>query len=68
MSGDHRTNAQEVDATLATHPRRISQEQMRKFEGYAAEILAALGMNLDSLATAETPHRFIQALYDATAP
>ena len=66
MSGDHGTNAQEVDATLATHPRRISQEQMRKFEGYAAEILAALGLNLDSPATAETPHRFIQALYDAT--
>lgn len=66
MSGDHETNVQEVDATLAMCPRRISQEQMRKFEGYAAEILAALGMNLNSPSTAETPHRFIQALYDAT--
>jgi GTP cyclohydrolase I len=39
---------------------------MRKFEGYAAEILAALGMDLSGPATAETPHRFLQALYDAT--
>ena len=37
MSGDHGTNAQEVDATLAMRPRRISQEQMRKFESYAAD-------------------------------
>ena len=66
MSGDHKTNAQEVDATLAMQPRRISEEQMRKFEDYAAEILGAMGMNLNTLATADTPHRFIQALYDAT--
>jgi GTP cyclohydrolase I len=66
MSGDHKTHAQEVDATLAMQPRRISEERMRTFEGYAAEILAALGMNLNSPSTAETPHRFIQALYDAT--
>ncbi len=66
MSDDHGTDAQEVDATLAMQPRRISEEQMLKFEGYAVEILAALGMNLNTPATAETPHRFIRALYDAT--
>ncbi|MGD1002245.1 MAG: GTP cyclohydrolase I [Candidatus Brocadiia bacterium] len=66
MSGDHGTNAQEIDATLFMQPRRISEEQMRKFEGYAAEILAALGMNLNTPSTAETPHRFLRALYDAT--
>ena len=66
MSGEHGTNAREIDATLAMQPRRISEEQMRKLEGYAAEILAALGMNLNTPSTAETPHRFIQALYDAT--
>ena len=66
MSSDHGTDAHEVDATLAMQPRRISEEQMRKFEGYAAEILAALGMDLNGPSTAETPHRFIRALYDAT--
>ena len=66
MSDDHKTNAQEIDATLSMQPRRISAEQMQKFEGYAAEILAGMGMNLNTPSTAETPHRFIQALYDAT--
>jgi GTP cyclohydrolase IA len=66
MSCDNEINAQEVDATLTMQPRRISEIQMRKFEGYAAEILTALGMNLNTPSTAETPHRFIQALYDAT--
>ena len=66
MSCDNEINAQEVDATLAMQPRRISEVQMRRFEGYAAEILTALGMNLNTPSTAETPHRFIQALYDAT--
>jgi GTP cyclohydrolase I len=66
MSCDNGINAREVDATLAMQPRRISAIQMQKFEGYAAEILAALGMNLNTPSTEETPHRFIQALYDAT--
>jgi GTP cyclohydrolase I len=44
----------------------ISDEQMQKLEGYAAEILSALGMDLDRPATAETPRRFIRALFDAT--
>jgi len=66
MSADHGPNIRDVDATLAVQPRRISEEQMRRFEGYAAEILAALGMNLNSPSTADTPRRFIQALFDAT--
>ncbi len=46
--------------------RQVSNEQMRKFESYAAEIFSAFGMNLDAPGTADTPRRFIQALYDAT--
>ena len=30
-----------------THPRTVKPEQWRKFEGYAAEIFQAFGMNLD---------------------
>ena len=34
---------------------------------HVAEILTALGMDLDTPGTAETPQRFLRALYDATA-
>jgi len=45
---------------------RISTDQMRKFEGYVAEILAAFGMDLDTPATRETPRRFLRAMCDST--
>lgn len=51
---------------LELRPRRLSAEQVRVFEGYAAEILTALGLDLDTPAARETPHRFIKALFDAT--
>jgi GTP cyclohydrolase I len=66
MTVNHDFNEHELDAKLALRKRRISEEQMRKFEGYAAEIFSAFGMNLNEPATVETPHRFIRALYDAT--
>jgi len=66
MASDHGTNARDVDATLALQSRRITEEHMRKLESCAVEILTALGMNLNTPSTAETPRRFIQALYDAT--
>lgn len=47
--------------------REIAPEQWKRFEGHLAEILAALGMDLDTPGTRETPARFLQALYDATA-
>ena len=46
--------------------RSIPEEQKRKFEGYAAEILAALGMDMATPSTTDTPRRFIQALIDST--
>ena len=46
--------------------RTFTEGQMHKFEGYAAEILTALGMDLDTPATRETPRRYIQALIEAT--
>jgi GTP cyclohydrolase IA len=45
---------------------RLTEEQRLKFEGYAAEIFGALGMDMNSPATQETPRRYIQALFDAT--
>jgi GTP cyclohydrolase IA len=46
--------------------RRISPEQLRKFEAYAAEMLTAFGLDLNADATRETPARFIQAMIDST--
>src|SRR5258708_25666177 len=44
----------------------VSREQMRRFEGYMAEIFAACGLDLNTPATEETPRRFLQALFEAT--
>lgn len=46
--------------------REISTEQIDTFEGYVAEIFSALGLDLDTPATKETPRRFIRALIEAT--
>jgi GTP cyclohydrolase I len=46
--------------------RRISETQMIKFERYVSEIFTALGMDLDTPSTRETPHRYLQALFDST--
>ena len=48
------------------HRRTITEEQLSRFEGYAAEMFAAFGMDLDSPSTAETPRRFVRAMLEAT--
>jgi GTP cyclohydrolase IA len=48
-------------------PRRIDDERWKKFEGYMSEIFEALGMDLDTPGTVETPKRFLAAMYDSTA-
>jgi GTP cyclohydrolase I len=47
--------------------REISSSEWARLEGHVAEVLTALGMDLDTPGTAETPQRFLRALYDATA-
>lgn len=54
----------ELDGTLGA--RHISDVDRQRFEGYAAEILQALGMDLDTPGTLETPRRYVQALIDST--
>ena len=48
-------------------PRLIEAEQWQQFEGYVGEIFEALGMDLDTPGTEDTPRRFLRALHDATA-
>lgn len=53
-------------ATMKLQMRQISDEQFHKFEGYAAEIFSAFGLDLNTAATKDTPRRFIKALFDST--
>jgi len=51
---------------LKLQTRQIPDETMRKFEGYAAEIFSAFGLDLSLPSTRDTPSRFVKALFDAT--
>jgi len=57
---------QAFERVLNLTRRPVTEEQIRKFEGYAAEIFNAFGMDLETPATHDTPRRFIQALFEAT--
>jgi len=60
MSHDLESDHYDLDETMNLNLRQISQEKLSKFEGYAAEIFSALGMDLNTPATQETPRRFIK--------
>ena len=47
--------------------RELGEAEWRRYERYLAEILAALGMDLDTPGTRETPARLLRALYDSTS-
>ena len=53
-------------AAMRLQTRRITNEQLEKFEGYVSEIFSAYGLDLNTPATKDTPRRFIKALFDAT--
>jgi GTP cyclohydrolase I len=57
----------EITTALDLQRRDVSEEQLRLFERYAAEIFGAFGLDLNTPATIDTPRRFIRALYDSTA-
>lgn len=64
----HTTDVIDDDFTdsMELYKRDISAEQMQRFQGYAAEIFTAFGMDLDTPSTEDTPRRFIEALLEAT--
>ncbi len=66
MSFDLDADDLNIPAEMNLHRRRISEEQMQRFEGYVAEIFEAFGLDLHTPATYETPQRFLRALFDAT--
>lgn len=56
----------DVSLSLGLRQRAISNEQMRTFERYMAEIFTAFGLDLNTPGTRQTPRRFVRALLDAT--
>ncbi len=52
---------------VEAEPRAIAPDEWQRYERYLSEILSALGMDLATPGTRDTPRRFLQALLDATA-
>lgn len=57
----------ESTSAFEVAPRVIEPEQWHRFEGYMEEIFGALGMPMRTISTADTPRRFLRALFDATS-
>ena len=56
-----------IDELLQLNVRKITPENTMKFEGYMAEIFSALGMDVETPSTKDTPRRFIEALLESTS-
>src|ERR1035437_1834539 len=54
------------DPTVRARREAIGPEDFTRFEGHLAEILTALGMDLATPGTLDTPRRLMRALFDAT--
>jgi GTP cyclohydrolase I len=73
-SAAERDNVIELSAAAhaGPHPwshlskREISPEDWQRYRGYVAEIFSALGMELGTPGTRDTPERYLAALRDAT--
>lgn len=66
-NGRTTTNGEDARPWEDLAPRIIHPTDWQRFEDNIAEILTAFGMDLDTAGTAQTPQRFLQALFDATA-
>ena len=55
-----------LDELLQLNQRNISKEDLKKYQGYMAEIFTAFGMDVNTPSTVDTPRRFIEALYEST--
>jgi GTP cyclohydrolase IA len=66
MSFDPDPDNQHFLDAMHLHRRHLSEERMRRYEDYMAEIFTAFGLDLDTQATRETPQRFLRAMFDPT--
>ncbi len=56
----------QLAASPAAMARHVDEADMRRYEGYVAEILGAFGLDLSSSSTVDTPRRFLRAMWDGT--
>ncbi len=66
MPFDQDLEDEHLRVAMHLHRRHLSEEQMRRYEGYMAEIFTTFGLDLDTAATRETPQRFLRAMFDST--
>ncbi len=66
MKKNNELDIPEHYAAMKLRERNISDEQFTQLEGYAAEIFTALGLDLHTPSTEDTPKRFIKAMFDIT--
>lgn len=66
LRADLDADDRDLEQVMRLRPRHISNEQLRTYEGYIAEIFAACGLDLNTPATQRTPERFVRALFDVT--
>ena len=55
-----------MDELLQLNQRKVSEADLKKYQGYMAEIFSAFGMDINTPSTKDTPRRFIEALYEST--
>lgn len=56
-----------MDELLQLNQRKVSEEDLKKYQNYMAEIFSAFGMDIHTPSTKDTPRRFIEALYESTS-
>jgi GTP cyclohydrolase IA len=56
-----------MDELMQLNKRVISPEELKKYQGYMSEIFSAMGMDVNTPSTHETPRRFIEALLESTS-
>lgn len=61
------SNVFELPSHEGGEPRDLSPAEWAHLEQNAAEIFEALGLDLDTAGTRDTPRRFLRALWDATS-
>jgi GTP cyclohydrolase I len=66
MDNGHDPNNHDFTAIMELRQRRLSGAQIQRFEGYLGEIFTALGLDIDTDSTRETPERYLKALIDIT--
>jgi GTP cyclohydrolase IA len=66
MSENHKAAGPGTQDPIAMRRRAVTDEELRKFEGYVGEIFTAFGLELKTEATEATPRRYIRALIDST--